>query len=189
VQNGPNIPIPLAGEYSITFNKSTGEYSFSLVSFSTVGIIGDATPGGWSVPTPMNANGPKQWTLAVTLLDGGLQFSGDNGTVVFGASDFPSGTAVAGGDTIPVPAGLWVINFNSGTGAYSFTALELYDVVGLIGDATPGGWDADTDMEHDGADPSDWKLRVVLTDGEAKFRANHDWAVNWGAGDFHLVQL
>jgi hypothetical protein len=27
-------------------------------------------------------------------------------------------------------------------------------------------------------------LRAVLTDGELKFRANHDWAVNWGGPDF-----
>jgi hypothetical protein len=39
-------------------------------------------------------------------------------------------------------------------------------------------------MELAGADPSEWTLRIELTDGEAKFRANDNWDVNWGAGTF-----
>ncbi|MBK8428639.1 MAG: hypothetical protein IPL27_23005 [Lewinellaceae bacterium] len=39
-------------------------------------------------------------------------------------------------------------------------------------------------MEQDPTDPAVWRLRIILTDGLAKFRADNDWAVNWGAGDF-----
>jgi len=187
VQNGPNIPIPLGGDYAISFNKSTGAYNFQLASFSSMGIIGDATSGGWGTPTPMtqNPDNPREWTLISTLSDGGLQFSGDDGVVIFGGSDFPSGTAIAGGDTIPVTAGGWRIQFNSASGQYLFEPLVVYSTVGIIGDATPGGWDNDTDMEFDPlVDSSGWSLRIELTDGELKFRANNDWAVNWGAGDF-----
>ena len=35
-------------------------------------------------------------------------------------------------------------------------------------------------------DSSEWSLRVVLTDGFGKFRADNDWAVNWGSGDFPI---
>ncbi|HZV44125.1 MAG TPA: SusF/SusE family outer membrane protein [Saprospiraceae bacterium] len=185
VQDGPNIPITIGGTYNVTFNKSTGEYSFVLTSFTSVGIVGDATPGG-SSPTPMtSAAGVGNWTTTIELLDGGLNFVGDTTVASWGGTDFPDGIATLGGPAIPVTAGRYVINFNSNTLAYSFEALEYYSSVSIIGDATPGGWDADTDMELNPlGDSTDWKLRIVLTDGELKFRANHDWAVNWGSGDF-----
>lgn len=186
-QDGPNIPVDLGGEYYVTFNKSTGEYNFQLVGFSSVGLIGDATAGGWDTPTPLNqtANNPKQWTATLELGDGGVQFSGDNGLAIWGGTEFPSGTATFNGDTIPVPAGSYIVNFNTQTGAYSFESLEIYSTVGIIGDATPGGWESDTDLERQpSADSSLWQVRMVLTDGEAKFRADDDWIVNWGAGDF-----
>ena len=184
-QNGPNIPIAVASEYAITFNKSTGAYNFTNVGFSTIGIIGDATPGG-STPTEMTSVGPKQWELAVELNDGGLQFSGDNGVAIWGGTDFPSGTATLNGGEIPVTAGRYVVHFNNQTLEYEFEEVVYYSAVGIIGDATPGGWDSDTDMHIDplGADSSDWVLRIILTDGELKFRANDDWAVNWGAATF-----
>ncbi|MEP6646153.1 MAG: T9SS type A sorting domain-containing protein, partial [Saprospiraceae bacterium] len=187
VQNGPNIPVNPGGTYNIDFNKSTGAYSFTLTSFSTIGIIGSATPGG-STPTPlMSTTTPGGWTLTTILLDGGLQFEGD-GVATWGGTDFPSGTAKLDGAEIPVTAGRYIINFNSKTLAYEFIPLEYYSVMGIIGSATPGGWDTDTDMalNPNFADSSEWALRVILTDGELKFRANHDWAANWGSGDFPI---
>ncbi len=183
-QDGPNIPIATGGDYNVTFDKSTGAYNFTLTSFASVGIIGDATPGG-SAPTLMvSGSGIGDWTTNVVLLDGGLQFIGDE-VSTWGGTDFPSGTATLGGGEIPVTAGRYIVNFNSKTLAYEFIPITYYSAVGIIGDATPLGWDADTDMELNPlGDSSDWKLRIVLTDGELKFRADHDWAVNWGAGDF-----
>src|SRR5258706_9454414 len=58
--------------------------------------------------------------------------------------------------------------------------------IGLIGSATPGGWGADTNMVQDAVNPDLWSLDVLLTDGEAKFRANDAWAQNWGNTDFPL---
>lgn len=50
---------------------------------------------------------------------------------------------------------------------------------GLIGSATANGWDADTDMTFD-ADENAWVIETFLTAGEVKFRANDDWAINFG---------
>lgn len=54
---------------------------------------------------------------------------------------------------------------------------------GVIGDATPGGWNDDTDLTYD---PADLKLKadITLTDGFIKFRANDAWDVP--NGDFGL---
>lgn len=57
---------------------------------------------------------------------------------------------------------------------------------GVIGSATPKGWDADTDMKYDNANQL-WKLRVNLTAGAIKFRKNHDWGTNFGGSNGNLV--
>lgn len=50
---------------------------------------------------------------------------------------------------------------------------------GLIGSATPDGWNSDQDMIYD---PVGRKLTITLdlVEGEIKFRANDDWAINFG---------
>lgn len=188
VQDGDNIPIPNAGEYQIMFDKLTGEYNFiENVDYQNVGLIGDATTNGWDSITYMMKDGsdPNLWTINIDLMDGGVQFVGDSGTIVWGGSGFPEDTAVVDGDTIPVTAGKYIVTFNSSTGAYDFTLVPIYESVGIIGDATPNGWDGDDiDLEKSAEDPSVWTLRLDLLDGEAKFRADNDWVVNWGGGDF-----
>ena len=186
-QDGPNIPIANAGEYVITFDTATAEYNFNqIVAYETVGLIGDATPGGWDSATPLavDPNNSNQWNGSITLGDGGVQFSGNNGEVVWGSDMFPDGEAVMEGDTIPVTAGKYLVSFNTESGVYSFQSIQIYGSMGIIGDATPGGWDSDTDMARSETDSSVWTLRIVLTDGEAKFRADDAWDANWGAGDF-----
>ena len=61
------------------------------------------------------------------------------------------------------------------------------DVVnfGVIGSATPGQWDEDTDLVYDETDLK-LKVTITLTDGEIKFRANDEWNVpngDFGAGE------
>lgn len=60
---------------------------------------------------------------------------------------------------------------------------------GIIGDATAGGWDADTDMSFVGGKGSyTWTITTYLKVGEMKFRANDDWAINMGGTESNLVQ-
>ena len=61
-------------------------------------------------------------------------------------------------------------------------SLEAY-MIGLVGDATPNGWDApDTKMDYD-AQSGTWYITTDLVDGEIKFRKNDGWAWNLGFGD------
>lgn len=189
-QDGDNILVDQAATYMVTLDTSTGEYLFeSMVTYETIGIIGDATEGGWEEDTDLtqSATDPNAWSLTLSLTDGEVKFRAeDDWAVSWGSTDFPTGTAVLGGDNIPVTAGDYLVNFNSETGEYSFTAIVEYATVGIIGDATPGGWAADTDFEKDANDVHLWTSRLELLDGEAKFRADDDWAVNWGSGDFPM---
>ena len=60
---------------------------------------------------------------------------------------------------------------------------------GIIGDATPGGWDAETPMTMvAGSNGSQWECDVTLGAGEFKFRANNGWDVNLGGSIESLVQ-
>lgn len=70
---------------------------------------------------------------------------------------------------------------NSSQDVRKFQVRQNFDFIGLIGDATPGGWGADTPMTRNNDNPALWEIETVnLTAGEAKFRADEDWAVNWG---------
>jgi hypothetical protein len=54
---------------------------------------------------------------------------------------------------------------------------------GLIGDATPGGWDNDTDMTYNVGEEV-WEVTLDLTGGgKIKFRANDDWGLNYGSNN------
>lgn len=188
ILGGPNIPVA-AGEYLVTFNTATFEYNFlPIVIYQTVGIIGNATPGGWNDDTDMeqDANDPSLWKVRLILTDGEAKFRADNDWPVnWGAGDFPTGIATFDGANIPIPAGEYKITFNSTTGVYNFELLIIYSTVGIIGTATPDGWNSDVDMTKDLLDESFWYINSMdLIDGEAKFRAEDAWAVNWGSIDF-----
>jgi hypothetical protein len=51
--------------------------------------------------------------------------------------------------------------------------------IGIIGSATPFGWDSDVDMTKNDVDTNLYSVTMELVVGEAKFRQNDDWAVNW----------
>ncbi|MCJ7718035.1 MAG: SusF/SusE family outer membrane protein, partial [Anaerolineales bacterium] len=80
-------------------------------------------------------------------------------------------------------AGYFLVKVNTGELKYSLTKTSW----GLIGNATPTGWDSDTNMIYD-AESKTWSVTLDLTKQEApdngiKFRANDDWALNIGDTD------
>lgn len=60
-------------------------------------------------------------------------------------------------------------------------------MIGLIGSATPNGWNTpDTKMVYD-APSGTWRITTDLIDGEIKFRLNDGWAWNLGGTPGQLV--
>lgn len=51
---------------------------------------------------------------------------------------------------------------------------------GVIGDATPGGWGSDTDMNYDNGKREWWVIINLIGGKELKFRLNDDWGTNYG---------
>ncbi|MBP6181303.1 gliding motility-associated C-terminal domain-containing protein [Flavobacterium sp.] len=187
------IPVPTAGIYNITFNKTTGVYSITIppVNYQVISIFGDATPGAWVTDTDMTTTNGTIYTLnGVSLVQGALKFRGDHAWTLpynWGGTAFPSGTAVVDASPITIPTtGIYNITFNKTTGAYSFTTPQIvYPIVGLIGDATPGGWNTDTDMST--TDGIHYTINgVSLVQGALKFRGDHAWTLpyNWGGTNF-----
>lgn len=81
-----------------------------------------------------------------------------------------------GGNLVAPNAGYQKLTVDTNALTY---ALEAYSW-GIIGSATPGGWDNDTDMVWISTD-NVWEISsIALVAGEIKFRLNSDWAVNYG---------
>ena len=64
-------------------------------------------------------------------------------------------------------------------------SLNKIEAVGIIGDFN--GWGGDVDMTFNVNDNC-WEATATVSDGGLKFRANHDWAINWGGDTEGLTQ-
>ena len=102
--------------------------------------------------------------------------TGPNWDVNFGDTG-ADGTLESGGDNIKVAnAGFYKLNVN--INAKTFTILKTD--WGLIGSATPDGWNSDQNMTYDPTDRT-WNITLNLIGGqEVKFRANDGWDLNYG---------
>ena len=182
-----NNIVAVAGVYDVTFNATTGAFSFTGgAPLPVVKLVGTSvtTSGG----ILMNLTGTGIYSITnTTLVAGNAQFDVDG--VVSGGTTFPTGTAINSTDLIPVPAAFFSsITINIDTGAYTFV---LIPPVSIIGDGV-GGWpgsagnpgplDINQLISTDGVNYKIDKLACIV--GPAKFRQNNDWAVNWGNAAF-----
>ncbi|MEM1324707.1 MAG: SusF/SusE family outer membrane protein [Bacteroidota bacterium] len=177
-------------DYTVEFQESTGNTG---PLYETIGLIGFATTGnddGWAdgADITMYSTDLVNYSIAAFLYTGDVKFRADGAwDNNWGGTDFPAGAAVAGGDNIPVPAdSTYYVTFTDGDEPmYTFTEVTS---VGLIGSATPEGWDADQDMTRSLENPNMWSITLDLTGGnEIKFRANDAWDINWGGSAGSVV--
>ena len=86
------------------------------------------------------------------------------------------GVLEANGGNLSVAApGVYRFQVNINDLSYTISKTDW----GLIGNATPTGWDADSDLTYDPATGT-YSITVDLVEGELKFRANDGWDVNFG---------
>ena len=109
----------------------------------------------------------------------------------------PEGTAQAaeaaelplqagGGDNISAYATYKYYNLTLDKAAPKVIKNFAFNSLGIIGSATPTGWDSDTDMLFDPVKQR-FYVDITLTDGEFKFRADDGWDANWGADAFGVT--
>ena len=73
-------------------------------------------------------------------------------------------------------AGFYQVDVDLSAKTYTLTPFTI----GIIGNATPKGWDGDTNMTYNPEERC-WELKdVTLKDGEMKFRHTNDWNLSWG---------
>jgi hypothetical protein len=197
-QDGPNIPVANSGYYTVAFNAGSGAYTFTSVSaptFTNISLIGDNVGTAWSTDFDLTQDGtnPHLWTGTYAFsASGGVKIRANHDwTTNWGNATFPSGYGTNGGANIPQTAGTYFVYFNDVSGEFFFgnttnSAQTPYTAIGVIGDATPNGWGADSPLIQNPANPYKWSAKVVLTGTGtyAKFRADGAWTVNWGASTF-----
>lgn len=157
-------------------------------------LVGGSTGAGWepNLAIPMRLYGEDSKTTFesfeyITVDGDGFKFlptpDGWDGDLGMGDAE---GTLAPGGGNVQVESdGFYRVRID--TEALTYELLETN--WGVIGDATPGGWDADTDMTFEGGRGTyTWKVRINLVEGELKFRANDDWAINIGGTEANLTQ-
>lgn len=141
-------------------------------------------PGGYQGWNPETANqlssrnNDNTYEGYVYFPDAGSEFKftlGPNWDNNFG-DDGANGTLDQNGANLKVvEAGFYKINVDLNAQTYSL----LKTTWGIIGSATPDGWNSDQDMTYDPAEGA-WRIQLNLVAGEVKFRANDDWGLNYG---------
>lgn len=90
--------------------------------------------------------------------------NGNDGTLESGGSDIPAGLS-----------GYYQLYVDLNAKTHKYLRTEW----GLIGSATPGGWDSDQNMTYNETTKV-WTITLNLAVGDIKFRANDGWDLNYG---------
>ncbi|MDE6291664.1 MAG: SusF/SusE family outer membrane protein [Muribaculaceae bacterium] len=175
------------GQLLLTINIEEGTYAFtSAVDF--LYTPGDAN--GWNQTNSQllyTSNYADYFGYAV-LSPNGFKFCNapDWNHINYGlaAEEGKLSTAGDAGNLTVATAGLYWCEVNTASLTYS---TNLISTIGVIGDATPGGWDASTALTPD-ENNLVWKGTVTFGGGEFKFRANDGWDINLGGSLSDLSQ-
>ena len=119
--------------------------------------------------------------------DGTFDWDGDSAD--WGDDGTFSGVLLNTGETnCTATAGYYWVKANTATLTYSITPITTW---GIIGSATPGGWDSSTPMTYNPTTKK-WSIVVTLVDGEYKFRSNNIWnagSVQYNLGGFQADKV
>ena len=181
--------LKMSGELLLTINMEEGTYSFIPAAENLY------TPGqsnGWkhAASQMLYTNNYSDYMGFAYLDASGFKFSNapDWDHTNYGLSTEAEGklnTAKDAGNLAPKTTGLYWCNANIAALTYS-----LYEVttIGIVGDATPGKWDASTALQPVDDKKLVWEGEFTFAgSGEWKFRANNDWKVNLGGSLDNLV--
>ncbi len=184
ILNGSEIPTQ-AGIYDVTFNRTNGTYTFVGTPFPSIGIWGPAvdSQNGYAGPDVdmITADGITYTLSGFYFSSGNAYFRQDNnGSLVWGSTSFPTGTAVSSGPSLFIPGNEWFVTFNRLTGEYNFT----YPSIGILGTAL-NGFDVSDDTDLFTSDGFAYSIsNLSLTNGAVKFRKDNSWTTNWGSLEF-----
>jgi Leucine-rich repeat (LRR) protein len=174
-QDGDAIVVS-GGNYLVTVDFNSLEYFIESTFNYNWGLVGPATPNGWSGPDlPFySTDVENEFVAYVTLNDGLVKIRENNSWTLNYGDNEPDGVLEEGGANIAVSAGTYKIVFNFDALTYS---IENYSW-GLVGSDINDWGNAGDDIPFTYDPVSDqWRVEVSLLTGEFKIRQNNDWAL------------
>ena len=178
--------IPGAGTWIVTLDMNNLTYT---VGKPVLYMAGDAN--GWATNDYLAGEDGVHFTGFMYLNQNGFKFctqpewKGTN----YGAN-FDTAKDAAN-ITMTEEASYYKVDVDLESKSYVLTPITT---IGIIGSASPNGWDSDVDMTYvpynaETKELGYWEIKdVPFTSGEIKFRANDDWAINWGGDTNALTQ-
>lgn len=160
-----------AGTWIVTLDMNNLSYS---VGKPVLYMAGDAN--GWKQIDVLNSEDGVNFKGYMYLNQNGFKFcSQPNWDGTNYGADFDTAPD-AGNIVIAEEAGFYQVDVDLSAKTYTLTPFTI----GIIGNATPKGWDGDTNMTYKPEERC-WELKgVTLSDGEMKFRHTNDWSLSWG---------
>lgn len=171
--------IPGAGTWIVTLDMNNLTYS---VGKPVLYMAGDAN--GWATNDYLAGEDGVHFTGFMYLNQNGFKFctqpewKGTN----YGAN-FDTAPDAAN-ITMTEAAGYYKVDVDLDSKSYVLTPITT---IGIIGSASPNGWDSDVDMTYvpynkDTKEVNGyWEVKnITLSAGEIKFRANDGWDISWG---------
>jgi len=151
---------------------------------------------GWATAYPMRSPEQDGVYTSFNWLDGAFKFKPNEGDWNGDWGQDPAGeygTLVDDGEedcnkpdgSFPdqvQPAGFYQIQVNLADMTWKMSPITSVSIIGNF-----NGWADDVDMTWN-ADERCWQVKTSGVEGEYKFRANHDWAINWGGSENALTQ-
>ena len=192
---GEDIPETVA----LTIRASANTKGATTIYSNTVNIIvvptADIAPAfpefiyeignesGWATANALRSPAQDGVYIGFYWLDGEFKFKPNkddwNGDW---ENDGDGKIADNGGANMPgVDPGFYQIKVDLNEMTYSTTLMTNISIIGGFND-----WAGDVEMTYN-ADGY-WEVTTGEVTGEYKFRANHDWAINWGGTEDNLTQ-
>ncbi len=168
----------ISSQYTNVLVVKINSYSLNLY---VPGEYQGWNPGAAPIIAPVNGK-PGLYEGYVNITGTGIQYFkftnapdwnhtnyGDGGNGTFSIDGNAAGLSVPG-------PGYYELTANLNTNKWTATKTTW----SIIGDATPGGWNNDTQMSYD-AVAQVWKVTAnMLKNGSFKFRANNAWSIDFG---------
>ncbi|MGM9477803.1 SusE domain-containing protein [Pedobacter sp. GSP4] len=191
---GATIGTPAQVEVRLKSGAAANAMTYSnVITLSATPYLASAwiyVPGNYQGWNPATADSLVSLTSNGTYI-GIIKFDGGNFKITpekkwdVAYGDAGAGAiSTTGGDIASGVAGLKQVTVNM---TAKTIKIEDTKVWAIIGDATPGKWDTDTDMKFINDGKGTWKVTANLTVGAIKFRQDHKWDVNLGGSGGNLT--
>ncbi len=168
---------PGTGTQPFEYSSPVQSAAVTIFGFPRLDIIGSGT--GQKIESPL---GDGKYSGFVKLDVNNFTLKDPDANIVYGIDG--TSLAVDGSAFTPsVGAGWYSLTVDTQAKTYTFVPF----MIGLVGSATPNGWDApDQKMDFE-AKTNTWKITITLVNGDIKFRKNDDWGWNLGGTTTNLV--